>query len=140
MATNPMLRAATSYDDESSKSLKLVWAVDGSNAPAVLEPSADPERVAFYRGYMCATSEQTQRVIEFFPETISLKPAFAEAHYNLGISYFKNKQRHKAIAAYQAAVKANLWGRATGKSISLTVDVAGACATTSCGNWSKRGD
>jgi tetratricopeptide (TPR) repeat protein len=85
----------------------LVWSADNPNAdvPAVLERGAPPHMVAFHRGYMCVTAGNFKRALDLFRKAITIKPDFAEAHCNLGATFWRNGQIPEAIAAFREAIK-----------------------------------
>jgi len=46
-----------------------------------------------------------EEAIKRYEEAVKLKPGHAEAHYNMGNSYFYKKEYDKAIECYERAVK-----------------------------------
>jgi tetratricopeptide (TPR) repeat protein len=83
---------------------RLVWLADGFDAPATLETGAPAYLVAFHRGYMCGMGGQTEQALGLFREAVTLKPDFAEAHCNLGITLVETEQIPEATAAFRKAV------------------------------------
>ena len=48
---------------------------------------------------------ETDKAIRQFQEAVRLKPAFTDAHYNLGVALFKKGQTDEAISQYQEAIR-----------------------------------
>jgi len=51
-----------------------------------------------------AVKGEYQKAMEYFEKTIRLKPAYAEAHNNLGFMYGKIGEHQKAIECYEEAI------------------------------------
>jgi tetratricopeptide (TPR) repeat protein len=61
----------------------------------------------FQEGIACVESGQYNEAIEPFRKAIDIKPAYAEAHNNLGVVYHKLKLYENAIDSYRKAIKIN---------------------------------
>jgi tetratricopeptide (TPR) repeat protein len=59
----------------------------------------------FQKGIACLVSGQYDKAIEPFRKAIEIKPAYAEAHNNLGVTYHKLELYDKAIDTYKEAIK-----------------------------------
>lgn len=111
MARSSTARADTHAEGVSYRAivrpfLRVVWAADSPDAPAVLEPGAPPDVVAFHRGYMCLSAGEFEKAVDLFYEVLRIKPKFAEAYYNLGLALSGNSQFPEAVAAFREAVRA----------------------------------
>src|SRR5271166_5505501 len=84
---------------------KFLWLVDSpGDAHAVLEPGAAPHMVAFHRGYMCGATADTARELKkalgLFRRAVDLKPDFAKAYFNIGVTLGALGRSADEIAVY----------------------------------------
>ena len=65
----------------------------------------DETEINFQEGIACLQSGQYDKATESFRKAIETKPAYAEAHNNLGVVYHKLKLYDNAMDSYKEAIK-----------------------------------
>jgi tetratricopeptide (TPR) repeat protein len=128
MARNPISGARTAgvlNDAAPSMQLKLVWAADGSDVPAVLEPGAAPHLVAFHRAHMRARAGQIEQALELFREVVRLEPEFALGHLNVGWSLMQTGQLPEAIRIFREITEISPDFAPAYRYLGWTLDAAG---------------
>jgi tetratricopeptide (TPR) repeat protein len=91
-------------NDAPSWHLRPIYSADGTDAPAAVERGATPHMAMFHHGYMCVKNGHHDRALFLLRKAISIKPDFAEAHYNLGVAHSERGEFTEATTPFHNAI------------------------------------